>query len=260
MCRLLGVIANKEVDLRFSLLEGPKTLKDLSEQHKDGWGLGWYEGGSPKVVKEPRKAAESPKYEQTSAEASSRIFVAHVRRATQGGNTPHNCHPFKWGRWLFAHNGTVNRDQLLNLLNKEHRDAIRGETDSEVYFHWILQTIEHEGDVVNGIKVALRAVRNFRHSGLNFILSDGERLYAFREASQNCGYYSLYRLNRDPRQPGPIRLESEVKVLLESKSLNNERAVLVCSEKLTQEEWLEIPLRHLLVVSSDLKTELVEMD
>ncbi|MGC8720724.1 MAG: class II glutamine amidotransferase [Thermodesulforhabdaceae bacterium] len=260
MCRLLGVIANKEVDLRFSLYEGPKTLRDLSKENEDGWGLGWYRGGSPKVVKEPRQAAESRGYRRTSAEARSRIFVAHVRKATKGSRTMENCHPFKWNQWLFAHNGSVDVEALFELLNEEHRNAIHGETDSEVYFHWILQNVEQKGDVVHGIRVALREARKVRHTGLNFLLTDGEKLYAYREASQSYNYYSLYSLSRDSRQPGPVSFESKVGALLESKSLNNERAVLVCSEKLTQEEWLEIPLRHLLVISSNLKTNLIEMD
>ncbi|GIW96108.1 MAG: hypothetical protein KatS3mg110_4149 [Pirellulaceae bacterium] len=261
MCRLLGIMANKEVDLRFSLVEGPHTLMGMSEWNPDGWGLGWYEDGQPVVVKEPQKAGKSKEFVRRAAEARSLIFVAHVRKGTTGAKSMENCHPFQWDRWLFAHNGSVNREDLLGLLSEEHHAAIRGKTDSEVYFHWILQNIEREGDAVKGIKVALREVRNLQHSGLNFILSNGERLYGYREASRNYDYYSLYWLNRDPREPRPIRFESkEVRALLESKSLNNERAILVCSEKLTQEEWVEIPLRHLLVVSSDLETECVEMD
>jgi len=69
MCRLLGVIANKEVDLRFSLVEGPNSLKEMSRCNVDGWGLGWYEGDKPKVVKELVAAHVSKEFERLAAEA-----------------------------------------------------------------------------------------------------------------------------------------------------------------------------------------------
>ena len=71
---------------------------------------------------------------------------------------------------------------------------------------------------------------------------------------------SLFYLWRDPK-PGSIdELQSaEVQALLRSKALRGEMAVLVCSEKLTNEAWQEIPLGRLLVVSNNLSTNLVEI-
>lgn len=55
MCRLLGVIANKPVDLEFSL----ERFKKFASRNSDGWGIGWYEVGKTKIFKESRSALET---------------------------------------------------------------------------------------------------------------------------------------------------------------------------------------------------------
>jgi glutamine amidotransferase len=252
MCRLLGLIANKPVDLRFSLTEGPKTLADMSKQNPDGWGLGWYQDGQPKIEKEPRQAGDSEQFLRTSAEGSSHIFVAHVRTATIGSLTKHNCHPFRSGKWLFAHNGTIyEHESLRQHLSHSHQKAIQGETDSEVFFHWLLQNIESSDSVIEGLKSAIQAIPDY--TALNFLLSDGDVLYAYRDANVSESYYTLYWVVRSPEQEGGFVAGSkEVKALFESKKLRGERAVLVCSERLTEEPWEEIPIGSLLVVDKNL--------
>jgi len=47
MCRLLGLVANKSVDLKFSL----KRFKDFSKSNPNGWGIGWYENNYSNVFK-----------------------------------------------------------------------------------------------------------------------------------------------------------------------------------------------------------------
>jgi len=242
VCRLFGLIANKRVDIHFSF----SRFSELSQAHPDGWGIGWYESGFPCVRKEPLRASESKLVCSTLAGASSSVFVAHVRKATRGSRSRQNCHPFSWKNWLFAHNGSVDSDALLQELDVDRRAAIQGETDSEVFFHWILQNIDREGSAERGIAEALSFVREHYHTGLNFLLSDGRTLYAYREAAKKKDYYSLYYLLRDPRR-GLARLRSrELGVMLESKALNDERALLVCSEKLTEEDWRQIPMGCLL--------------
>jgi len=252
MCRLLGLIANKPVDLGFSLMEGPKTLADMSKENWNGWGLGWYQEGQPKIEKEPRRASDSEQFRRTAAEGFSHIFVAHVRKATTGSLTKHNCHPFRSGRWLFAHNGTIfEHESLRRRLSHSHQKAIQGETDSEVFFHWLLQNIESSDSVIEGLRSAIQAISDY--TALNFLLSDGDVLYAYRDARVNESYYALYWVVRSPEQEGGFAAESkEVNALLESKKLRGEKAALVCSERLTEEQWEEIPVGSLLVVDKTL--------
>ena len=143
----------------------------------------------------------------------------------------------------------------MNLLKNDYKLQLKGETDSEVYFYWLIQNIRKIGDVVDGIRSALFEVRKYNHTGLNFLLSDGNTLYAFRYSIENHNYYSLYYLSRDPKYSESFNYSSDkTGAFLRSKSLNKEKAILVCSEKLTKkkEDWQEIPIGDLLVVRNDL--------
>jgi glutamine amidotransferase len=250
MCRLLGIIANKPVDLEFSL----ERFKRFADWNPDGWGIGWYDGKEPKIFKQGISAIDrESKLPVLSKEVRSNIIITHIRKGTGAEPSERNSHPFKYKNWIFAHNGKVDGDYLKPLLNLEHKQALQGETDSEIYFHWLLQCAEEEQDIIEGIGKAVKKVLERDHSGLNFLLSDGLSLYAFRYASKFKSYYSLYRLIRKPLESGPIEfLSKETQALIRSKTLKGERALLVCSEKLTEEKWVEIDLGKLLTVKSDL--------
>jgi glutamine amidotransferase len=252
MCRLLGLVANKPVDLRFSL----ERFKEFSTENPDGWGIGWYENDSARLFKESIPAEKSERFPKLQAEVASKIIIAHVRKGTGAPPSQTNSHPFKCGNWLFAHNGCVDRGYLRSLLSAKYRSELEGSTDSEVYFYWILQNIEEHEDIVTGIKQAVEQVTRKDHSGLNFLLSNGEILYAFRYSSHSRSYYSLYKLTRNPSSPGPLSLLSEhTKALIESKCLKSEKAVLVCSEELTKENWKKIGFGNILEIDANLRTK-----
>ena len=262
MCRLLGLVANKHVDLKFSL----HKFKELSDRHPDGWGIGWYENNSTKVFKQGISAKDpESKLPHLSKKVTSKIIIAHVRNKGKNGAPPSdvNSHPFQYKKWLFAHNGSIDRNYLLSFLKDGYKNKLTGQTDSEVYFYLILQRIEDEGNVVEGIKKAIKEVRNRNYSGLNFLSSDGKNLYAFRYSSRSKSYYSLYRLKREPSIYGPIELLSqETKALLYSKSLKGESAVLICSEKLTkdkEEKWEEVGFGNLLIIEPNLNVKEVQI-
>jgi glutamine amidotransferase len=258
MCRLFGLRANRPVDIEFSLVTGHQPFQKLGEKHPNGWGIGWYDNGTPKVTKEPIPATASEELGPLAKHVESSLIISHLRKATCGEVTEANCHPFQHHNWLFAHNGSVDRGALWKKLNDSHRGAIHGRTDSEVFFHWILQNVEKTESVERGLRTALNGMTGF--TGLNFLLADGRSLYAYRNASKNRDYYSLFYLRRDLQAQGLEELRSkEVQALLCSKALRGEKAVLVCSEKLTDEAWKEIPLGSLLVVSEDLSPQVVEV-
>jgi len=123
-----------------------------------------------------------------------------------------------------------------------------------------VQNIRKEGDVVRGIRTAIAEVREYTHTGLNFLLSDGSALYAFRYSSRDLDHYSLFYLVRSA-DAGPLSgVSEETRMLLDAKALANEKAVLVCSEKLTQgENWQEIKAGQLLIVYSRLSPRLEEI-
>lgn len=218
MCRLFGLLANQPVDVEFALVSSAKPFQSFGQKHPSGWGMGWYQDDTPSITKEPLPAHESDAIVRAATDVYSNLTIAHVRFATCGELTRENCHPFGFGKWLFAHNGGLNRNTLLERLDERHIAALEGQTDSEVFFHWILQNIERAGEVPAGLRASLSAVQDY--SGLNFLLTDGQSLYAYRDASKRHDYYSLFALKRDPIDGQLERFKSiEVGTLLHSKSL-----------------------------------------
>jgi glutamine amidotransferase len=249
-------VCNRPVDLKFSL----ERFKEFANWNPDGWGIGWYENKESKIFKQgiPATAKES-ELSVLSREVRSKIIIAHVRRGTDAEPSEQNSHPFNHENWIFAHNGEVNREHLLSLLKDEYKNRLEGETDSEVYFYLLLQCIEEEGNIIREVKKAVKKAIERTHGGLNFLLSDGRNLYAFRYSGYSRSYH-LYKLRRDPSKPEPIKfLSKETKALIHSKSLKGEKAVLVCSEKLTEEKWEEICFGNLLIVKPNLSIEEVRI-
>src|SRR5262249_2659953 len=123
--------------------------------------------------------------------------LAHVRKATQGGKTVFNCHPFQYGRWVFAHNGDIpnfvsKRDALLGLVNPKLRRYILGETDSEVLFFLFLSALAEQGSpseqqdlsvVTGALRSAIGRVREVSdrdgtHALLTIMTTNGRCLLA----------------------------------------------------------------------------------
>lgn len=259
MCRLFGLIANKEVNIEFSFLKADLPFKNLSKENPHGWGIGYYENDIAKIQKQPIPAIQSKKFQEISENLNSEVFVSHVRYSTQGEKTLENTHPFKYNNWIFAHNGNIDiRAELLEELNSKFKNIIRGETDSEVFFYWLLQNIEEQNDIFKGVKKSISFIQSNRGNGtssLNFILINREKLIALRKAFLRIDNYSLLYLNRIPNEIESIKYQSEeTKQLLISKNLSGEKAFLVCSEPLTKEEnWKALSNNQLIIVKRNLK-------
>jgi predicted glutamine amidotransferase len=135
-----------------------------------------------------------------------------------GGLTFENTHPFCLGNYSFCHNGTVL--EYPRLLGPNVRTP-HGDTDSEHLFNLLMCEYDPADPVDALRRTALRAVDSGPFSGLNFLFSDGERLYAYR-----LGIFDLHWLAR----PGQL---------------------LVASEKVTDERWHTVQQDVLLVVDSE---------
>jgi glutamine amidotransferase len=130
------------VDLKFSLLDADKPFRSFAVNNPDGWGIGNYENNSTKVFKEGISAIESNELPTLSKEVISKIIIAHVIKASDNSKAPssvENSHSFKYDNWLFAHNGSIDEGHLLEILYGKYKKDIKGQTDSEIFFYWILQ-------------------------------------------------------------------------------------------------------------------------
>jgi predicted glutamine amidotransferase len=220
MCRVFGCVSADPVSIRHELLEAENPMIRQSEEHDSGWGMAVYErpdGAEPRLVRFPHAAHSDGEFVRAT-ELRGRIFNAHVRRATMGGLTPENTHPFCLGNYSFCHNGTVL--EYPRLLGPNVRPP-HGDTDSEHLFNLLMCEYD-PADPVGGLRrTMLAAAERSPFSALNFLFSDGERLYAYR-----LGIFDLHWLAR----PGQL---------------------LVASEKVTEEKWHTVQQDVLLVLDPE---------
>ena len=146
MCRLFGFRAVINSTVHNSLVAADNALCDQSIAHPDGWGVAYYIEEVPHLVKSVDTAQSDHLFHRVSGVVSSQTLIAHLRKATVGERTILNTHPFQYGRWTFAHNGTIrnfaeNRNELLHLIAPVLRRFILGDTDSELLFFLILNQI-----------------------------------------------------------------------------------------------------------------------
>jgi glutamine amidotransferase len=235
MCRLFGVAASAPIDICFELLDAANPVVVQSEAHDSGWGIAYYGNGEAHVERFPHAAHADPGFPEA-AKAVSSLFVVHVRRATVGGLKPENTHPFQRGPYTYCHNGTILQpNDLVELSDRKPS----GETDSERFFN-LLMTLLDPDDVVGSLRRTVEAVcERSRFSALNFLFSDGERLYAYR-----LGLYELNWLVRNLDLDADTRTHYH----LHLERPRGEHVVLVSSEKLTEDEpWGEFRQDELLI-------------
>ncbi|WP_233853477.1 class II glutamine amidotransferase [Paraburkholderia sp. HD33-4] len=148
MCRWLAYTGNP-LQLETVLFNARHSLIDQSMHSRlgatttngDGFGIGWY--GHPTDIPFRYRCIQPAWSDRNLREAAraihSPLFVAHVRAATDTPSQETNCHPFRYGRWLFAHNGLVRdfpkvRRDLMVKIDPDLFPSIEGSTDSEVMF------------------------------------------------------------------------------------------------------------------------------
>jgi len=110
----------------------------------DGFGLGWYADlPQPGVFRDTMPAWNDANLRSLAEQIRSPLFMAHVRASTGTATTRLNCHPFRYGRFLFMHNGKIGgysllRRELEYLIKPEYYLSREGSTDSELFFYLLL--------------------------------------------------------------------------------------------------------------------------
>lgn len=238
----------------------------------DGFGVGWYaqQAPLPCVFTSLKPAWNDPNLRNLSDEVRSPLIFAHIRAAGPSSSVNESaCHPFKAGRFLFAHNGLVGnftqiRRELLTSLN-EYAFGITLEhacIDSVVAFGIFLTElgvssdedamVERTADSLCGAlsRTVLRLTQAAAEYGpeeslLNLMVTDGERIVACRygtageETTETELGATLYlsvgsRWLADPEDPQTFRMKkgADIKCC----------TAILSSEPLTpiREEWMPI--------------------
>ncbi|MBD88809.1 MAG: class II glutamine amidotransferase [Deltaproteobacteria bacterium] len=150
MCRLYGFRSVIPSQAHRSLVNADNALATQSERHPDGWGVAYYVDDAPHVTRSSSTALHDNLFKRVSGVVASQTVVAHIRKATVGEVSVLNCHPFQYGRWVFAHNGDIPefgrcRDEIEAQISPTLRRYILGDTDSERVFFLFLTQLERLG-------------------------------------------------------------------------------------------------------------------
>lgn len=246
MCRLLGIAASERTSFHFSLHASPRSLASLSGEHPHGWGIAVYAAGSGWTVqKRPVRASECEHFYAASSTIQGELLLSHVRSRTVGESSEANTHPFQRGRWLFAHNGTItDLDFLREHSSLERLQQIEGQTDSELFFAYLLTCLDEAGvsagpateDTDRVLAQAMRAALERPSFGAcNFLLSNGDVLYAHRFGR------TLFVLDRQPADQVRVHREShETGATIDTPWTAHRQAVLIASEEMTEEPWATV--------------------
>ncbi|HVP01927.1 MAG TPA: class II glutamine amidotransferase [Solirubrobacteraceae bacterium] len=184
MCRLFARISAHAYPATFGFLETDDSLVVQSRREPDGYGIGTFSPeGHAEVVRRAKAAYLDRRFTQEAHELRSRIFVAHIRFATNGEDLERNTHPFVQHNRILAHNGVVHGlDELEARLRPEYRALVHGETDSERVFALITQEVDdHAGDVTAGLIEATSWIAaELPLYALNILLATSDTLWALR--------------------------------------------------------------------------------
>jgi predicted glutamine amidotransferase len=203
MCRWLAY-SGSPIRLEELLVKRDSSLIDQSLHARqgatttngDGFGVGWYEDGElPRVYRSTHPAWNDRNLRELAAGITSPLFLAHIRASTGTAIQETNTHPFRYGKWLWMHNGLirefprVKRDLVL-AIDDSLFTSIEGTTDSEIMFYLAL-TFGLEEDPVGAVEKTVGFIEETgREHGveqpiqMTVATSDGRCIWAFRYSSE----------------------------------------------------------------------------
>lgn len=239
MCQLLGMNCNVPTDICFSFT-GFRARGGLTDVHRDGWGIAFFEGKGVRHFLDPQPSHVSPVADLVRAyPIHSTNVIAHIRKATQGAVGLENTHPFMrelWGRyWIFAHNGNL----PAVPVHAEGSFTPVGQTDSERVFCALLNHLRrHFGDTPPEHGPLFEAISHwsltYAGSGeFNFLLSNGDWLIA------HCSTHLSYIVRQAPFTQAHLN-DEDVTVDFTEVTTPNDRVAVIATRPLTDNEQWEI--------------------
>ena len=203
MCRWLAY-SGSPILLKEALYAPTHSLIDQSLHSRlgaettngDGVGVGWYGTlPTPGVFHSTEPAWNDSNLRELADHISSAHFFTHIRAAIGSAVQQTNCHPFRHGRWLFMHNGYINRfaemkRDLVLAIDPSLFPEIKGQTDSEVLF-FLAWTFGLEDDPPAAIESAIGLVEAVGDRlGIpnpfqgTVATTDGEAIWVFRYSTE----------------------------------------------------------------------------
>jgi glutamine amidotransferase len=216
MCRWLAY-SGSPVLLEDLLLNPDHSLIDQSLHAKlgavttngDGFGIGWFDAeDTPGTYHSVEPAWNDRNLKELARHITSPLVLAHVRASTGGAIQQTNCHPFRYGRWLWMHNGqlsgfnSVKRD-LAFAVDPSLYPSIEGSTDSELFFYLAL-SLGLEDDPPSAVERAVGFIEATGHAQgiehpikMSVATTNGDKLWFLR--AQYPEHPVLHRLSPETR-------------------------------------------------------------
>ncbi len=210
MCRMLAVLSRKRVppDLLQSFRQLADTGKGFRDfgcpqanpktGHPDGWGLACIGADGEYYVRSPKKATEDPKFDEAVRKLAHvcsppLLLMAHVRWASFKDSVQEQyCHPFRrevdGHAVFFCHNGDI-----------EGLRFVDGKIDSQMLFDRFLENLGTEirpmvefKQAIAKAKESVDAAYPRKVESYTFLMIEGDRLIAHRDARTCVPYYTLH--------------------------------------------------------------------
>lgn len=230
--------------------------KGATTTNGDGFGVGWYGTGvEPALYKGIQPAWSDENLLDLASRIKSPMFMAHVRAATGTPVQRTNCHPFRYGRWLFQHNGVVRefprvKRDLVLAISPHLFSEIGGSTDSEIMFFLAL-TFGLDSDPIAAVECMVGFVEEVgRKHGvadplqMTLAILDGQKLYAFRYSSEGMSrtlFYNASIATLRQHFPGVEAFSDDARAVVSEPLGAIEHAGRI---------WVEVPERSALVVAA----------
>ena len=265
MCRLYGFSATGATQLDCSLVLAQNALQVQSDRDRrgrrnaDGWGIARWSAGDLEVVTSTNPAFADGAFAEEAEATTATVALAHIRAATVGDVVASNVHPFAHGPWAFAHNGTLTAHaELATRLAERSHGVPAGTTDSELIFRWLLgrmpefgldpdepasdptalgRLLEHA--VLDLVRMSME-IPDRDPPQLNLLLSDGVNLAASRW--RNSLFWTERRGLPDCAFCGTNHCPD---------ADDSYRAIVIASEPISNEAWVEAQEGTILAVGSD---------
>jgi predicted glutamine amidotransferase len=257
MCRWLAY-SGSPIRLEELLVKRDRSLIDQSLHARqgatttngDGFGVGWYgDGELLRVYRSTHPAWNDRNLRELAAGISSPLFFAHIRASTGTAIQETNTHPFRYGRWLWMHNGLIRdfermKRELVLAVDDSLYTSIEGTTDSEVMFFLALSFVLEDDPVAAVERMVGFVEQTGQKHGVEFPIqmtvatTDGRSIWAVRYSSEGDSRSLYFSTRMDS-------LKALYPELAELQARSDETRVIV-SEPLCDllGAWNEAPESH----------------
>jgi predicted glutamine amidotransferase len=255
MCEMLGLNFSKPTRVSFSLA----GLLSRSNWNPDGWGIGCYPDGKASALFKESVAGNQSLLALLWVKHnvfSSCTYLCHIRRASRGQVSYSNSHPFSHHYraldFLFCHNGTLDRKQLVTRTH--FRPA--GQTASELAFCFLLSKMSElkiypvrKGQYIGYTKEEICAIRNIlleinKHGSICCIFSDGHSMFCYRDVQ---GARDLFFLEQNSQGSSGKFADEDLEMNIHHDGEEIGHGFNVATAPLSNAEWQEVRPGQLIV-------------